>query len=95
MYCENHFGECFMLSSAHQSSLSTRTYTAAADTNGTAVALTEQSAAFVSFQRQPPSFPPISNVHSAVSPRRAAVQFSGNDAIYAANAVTTTTFAPF
>ena len=56
---------------------------AAAHPFGTAVALTEPSAAIVAFQRQPPSQPPAKNVNSAASPLLAAVQFSGNDAITA------------
>jgi len=65
--------------------------TAAADTSGTAVALAEQSAAKVSFQRPAPSFPPAQNDDSAISPVPAAAQFSGNIAQNAKFAVTTAT----
>ena len=44
---------------------------------GTAVALREHSAAFVSFQWQPASLPPHKNADSAVAPLLAALQFSG------------------
>ena len=46
----------------------TTAFTAAADTNCTAVAAAERSAALVSFQWQPASFPQTQNIHSAVSP---------------------------
>ncbi|MEP6986465.1 MAG: hypothetical protein ABI970_12750 [Chloroflexota bacterium] len=59
--------------------------TAAADPNGTAVALAEQSAGFVSFQRQQPSLPPTQNVTSALRSLTSAVQFGGKYAIYALN----------
>ena len=51
-----------------------------------AVALAERSAEVVSFRWHQPSLPPHKNVHSAVSPLIAAVQFSGNIAIYATTA---------
>ncbi len=72
-----------------------RVIKAAAVTNCGAVALAEQSAALVSFQRLEPSLPPTQNVNSAVSPVLPAMQFSGNSAItavIAAIAVTTATF---
>jgi hypothetical protein len=52
----------------HPPPLKMKAKTAAADTNDTAVALAERFAAFVSFQRQSPGFPPTQNVNSAVSP---------------------------
>ncbi len=68
---------------------------AAAMANCMAAALTEQSAAFVSFQRQQPSLPPTQNVNSAPCSLTSAGQFGGNNAINATNAVTTATFATF
>jgi len=50
---------------------------AAADTNGTAVALRERSAANVSFQCHQPSHPLHKIVNSAVSLVRPARHFSG------------------
>jgi len=47
-------------------------------TNCTAVALTEQSAAFVSFRWNQPSFPRTQNVNSAVSRLLPACHFSGS-----------------
>ena len=61
----------------------------------TAVALAERPAAFASFQWQQGSHPPTQNVDSAVPPLLPARQFSGNDAIFATNAVTTATFITF
>jgi len=58
--------------------------TAAADTNCTAVALTEHSAAFASFQRIFAGLPPAQNVISALLTGLLARQISGN---YAINAV--------
>ena len=81
-----------MSATNHQSPLKMRANSAAADTNCTAVALTELPAAFVSFQWHQPSLPPTQNVNSAASRELAAMQFSGNNAIYAVNAVTTATF---
>ena len=66
--------------------------TAAADTNCTAVALTELPAENVSFQRRAPVRPPTQNVDSAPRSLTSACCFSGNNAISAANAVTTATF---
>ncbi len=65
--------------------LKTKANKAAADTSESAVALREHSAAFVSFQRHQPVFPPTQNVDSAVSPVSAAVQFSGSIAQTAKN----------
>jgi len=59
------------------------------------VALTEHSAEFVSFQRQSASRPLTQNVHSAASPLRAAMQFSGNIAQIATNAATFATSVTF
>ena len=53
--------------------LKIKTMMPAADANCTAVALTERSAGFVSFQRHQPSLPPDTNVSSAVSLVLAAV----------------------
>ena len=64
---------------------------AAADTYCTAVALTELPAELVSFRWHQPSLSPHKNVNSANSPVLPAVQFSGNNAISATNAVTTAT----
>ncbi len=66
-----------------------RANAAATCTNCTAVALTGHPAAFVSFQQQQASHPPCKNVNSAASPLCPAVQFSGNIAQIASNAVTT------
>jgi hypothetical protein len=60
-----------------------------------AVALTGLPAAFVSFQQQQASQPPDKNVDSAGFSLLSAVQFSGNNAILAANVVTTATFTTF
>jgi hypothetical protein len=57
-----------------------------------AVALAERSAAFVSFQRQQASLPPTQNANLAPCSLSSAGHFSGNYAIYAANAATTATF---
>ncbi len=84
-----------MLSTAKKLPLQIRANTAAAHPYCTAVALTEHFAAFVSFQRQQASLPPMQNVNSATSPLLAAMQFSGNNANYATNAVTTATFTTF
>jgi hypothetical protein len=84
-----------MSSTAHRLPLKTKANTAATCTNCTAVASAEPPAAFVSFQRQPPSIPPTQNVDLAVSPLLPAVQFSGSIAICAVIAVTTATFATF
>jgi len=59
------------------------------------VALSEETAAFVSFQWQQASLPPAQNDHSAASPLRLATHFSGNIATYATIAVTTATFLIF
>jgi hypothetical protein len=59
---------------------------AATDPYCTAVALTERSAVFVSFQRHQPGFPPTQNVNSAPRSRTSAVQFSGINANSATNA---------
>ncbi len=80
-----------MSSTAHQTPLKMRANAAAAHPYCTAVALTGLSAEVVSFQRQQASLPPTQNVNSAVPPLLAAVQFGGNSAVYAANAVTTAT----
>ena len=79
-----------MSPTAHQLSLKTTAMMAMAF--GTAVVLRERFAAFVSFRWHQPSFPPTQNEHSAASPVFPAVQFSGNNTIYAVNAVTTVTF---
>ena len=84
-----------MLSTVYQSPLKLTANTAAADTNDTAMALREQSAAFVSFQRQPPSLPPAQNVLSAPRSLTSAVQFSGSIAKYAAIATTFATVTTF
>ncbi len=68
---------------------------AAADTNGTAAASPEQSAAKVSFQRHHGSFPPDQNVNSADLAEPAAGQFSGSIANCAENAVTIAISATF
>ncbi|MBA3870700.1 MAG: hypothetical protein H0X30_16290 [Anaerolineae bacterium] len=68
---------------------------AAAHANCTAVALTEPSAAFVSFQRRQPSLSPTQNVDSAPRSLASAMQFGGNDAVYAVNAVTIAIFTTF
>ena len=60
--------------------LKMRARTAAADPNCGAVALTEASAAFVSFQWQAPGVPPRQNVDLAPCSRNSAGQFSGNNA---------------
>src|SRR5215475_8929063 len=52
-------------------------------TNDTAADTREQSAALVSFQRQPPNIPPTQNVNSAVSRRLPACHFGGRSAICA------------
>ena len=57
--------------------------------------MTGLTAASVSFQQQQASHLPTENVDSAVFSLLAALQFSGNHAIDAANAVTTATFAAF
>jgi len=69
--------------------------TAATDTKRTAVAAREPFAAFASFQCQHASFPPTQNVMSAPRSRSSAGQFSGNCAIYAANATTIAISATF
>ena len=56
---------------------------ASADTNDTAVATGEHSAAFVSFQRFAASNPPAQNVNSATSLVFPAAHFGGNNAICA------------
>jgi len=61
-----------MSPSARQALLKMTANTAAADTNGTAVALTEPSTGFVSFRWQQPSRPPTQNVISAAAPVLAA-----------------------
>jgi hypothetical protein len=76
---------------AHQLPLKMKANMAAACTNCTAVAPAERSAAFVSFRRQRQSLPPDKNVNSAPRSLTSAVQFSGNIAICAVNAVTTAT----
>ena len=81
-----------MLSVAHQPSPKITAMIAAADTNCTAVAIREHSAAFVSFQRYAPSVPPTQNVHSVAFSLNLAAQFSGHNAIYAVIATTTATF---
>ena len=78
---------------AHNPPLKMRANAAATCTNCMAVALTGLPAAFVSFQQQQASHPPTQNVDSAVFSLLSAVQFSGNHAIFAANAVTTAAFA--
>ncbi len=62
--------------------------TATADPNCTAVAVTENAAAIVSFRWQSASFPPIQNVNSALRSLTSTGQFRGSIAIYAANAKT-------
>ena len=62
----------------------TTAFTAAADTNCTAVVSAEQSAAFLQFQRHYASVPPDKNVNSADDSLTSAVQFSGNIATNAA-----------
>ena len=84
-----------MSSTAHQLPLKTRANSAAADPNGTAVALTERPAAWVSFRWHQPGLPPTQNDHSAPPSLTAACQFSGNNAISATSAVTTATFATY
>ncbi len=84
-----------MSSTLHQSLLNMRASTAAICTNCKAVALTGHPAAFVSFQRLVADLPLTQNVNSADSPLRPAVQFSGNIAQIASNAVTTETFVTF
>ena len=61
----------------------------------TAVASAGHSAALMPFQRQSAKFSPDKNVISAASPVHPARQFSGINAINAAIAVTTATFATF
>ena len=78
-----------MPSTTRQLPLKMRANSAAADTNGTAVTLAELPAAFVSFRWQQPSLPLHKNVNSVASPLFAAVQFSGNTANCARNALTT------
>jgi len=68
---------------------------AAADINDTAVALTEHSAVFVSFQRHQPSISQTQNVNSAPRSLTSACHFGGNTAIDAVIAVTTATFTTF
>ncbi len=84
-----------MLSTVHQTPPKMRATTATTCTNCTAVALTERSAAFLSFQRQIPGFPPTQNVNSAPHSLIPAVQFSGSIAQIAENAVTTASFVTF
>ena len=69
-----------------------RAITAAADSNCGAVALSEQSAGIVSFQRQQAGLPPLKNVDLAVTSLLPAVSFSGEFAFFAVNATTTATF---
>jgi len=61
----------------------------------TAATISRVSAAFVPFQRQPPSIPPTQNINSAASPVHPARQFSENYANNAANVTTTATFVSF
>jgi hypothetical protein len=68
---------------------------AAADPYCMAVALRESPAAKVSFRWQPPSLSPTQNANSADCSRATAFHFGGKIAKYAANAVTTATFATF
>ncbi len=75
-----------MSSIPHQRPLKITPNMAAADICGAAVALTELSAAFVSFQWQQPSHPPAQNVNSAASPVFPATHFSGKYAKSAQNA---------
>ncbi len=84
-----------MSSTAHPLPSKTRANAAAADTYCTAVALAGRFAAFVSIQQHQPCQPPPQNVNSAAGSLYPAVQFSGNHAIYAANAVTTATLVTF
>ena len=79
----------------HYLPLKTTAMMAAAMAYGTAVALAEPSAAFVSFQRSPPKLPPTQNVNSAAGSLTSACHFSGKCAIYAANAVTAATSVTF
>jgi hypothetical protein len=64
---------------------------AAACTNGTAVATGERSAAKVSFQQHYGKLPPHKNINSADVSLLAAVQFGRNNAINVVIAVTTAT----
>jgi hypothetical protein len=89
------FWECFMSPTVHHLPLNMNAIMAAADTNGTGVALTECPAEFVSFQRQPANLPPAQNVISVAVRELPARQFSGKYAIFATNAVTTATFVAF
>lgn len=66
--------------------------TAAASTNGIAVALQKHSAANVSFQRHQPKLSPTQNGNSAPYSLTSARHFSGSIAKCAVNAVTTATF---
>lgn len=84
-----------MFSAACRPPLKMKAKKASADTNCTAVAVRERFAAFVPFQRQPPSFPPTNNVNSAVSLWLAACHFGGESANFAKYAVTTATFTTF
>jgi hypothetical protein len=72
-----------MSPTAHQLPLKMRANSAAADTNGTAVALAELPAEIVSFRWQQPSLPPHKNVNSASHSLTSACHFSGNSAICA------------
>ena len=76
--------------SAHRLPFKTKAKMAAAGTYGTAVALREHSAAFVSFQWQRPNLPPTQNVNSAPHSLTSAAQFSGKYAILATNAAFST-----
>jgi len=80
------FWRTLYATTAHEPSHKFKATLAAADAYCTAVALREQTAASVSFQRQAASLPPTQNVDSAVTPLLAAVQFGGSIAQIATNA---------
>jgi len=84
-----------MSTTAHQPPLKMEATRAAAMAFGTAVALTEFPAAFVSFQRHQPGFPPTQHAISAPYFLTSARHVGGSIAIYAVIAVTTATFSTF
>ncbi len=73
-----------MSSTAFQSQLKMKAIIAAADPNGTAVAIAGHLAGFVSFRWQSGNLPPDKNANSAVSSVLAALHFSGSIAKIAA-----------
>jgi hypothetical protein len=84
-----------MSSTVYNLPLKMRATSAAADTNCTAVALTELPAAFVSFRWQQPSLPPTQNVNSAPCSLTSACYFGGKFAKFAVIALTSAIFATF